>query len=105
MGSSRATCTRLLGVVACWAALNPGGGQISVDAQRPPRRRFQPVVIKGGLTPRSEVSDYDRAWERLIRLGVRPGGTTFAEAMRQRLREEFPWIDEETLDSIEKYHF
>src|SRR5262249_897937 len=88
------------------AALSLDSEQASADPQQQSDRRgCQPVVIKGGLTPRSEVSDYDRAWERLIRLGVRPGGTTFAEAMRQRLREEFPWIDEETLDSIEKYHF
>jgi hypothetical protein len=87
------------------SAFNPDSAQVSTDPQQVPRRRFQPVVIKGGLTPRSEVSDLDRLRERLIRLGVRPGGPTFAEAMRRRLREEFPWIDEETLDSIEKYHF
>jgi len=86
-------------------ALSPDRGEVGLDGEQKALRRFHPVVIKGGLTPRSEVSDLDRIRERLIRLGVRPGGRTFAEAMRRRLREEFPWIDEETLDSIEKYHF
>src|SRR5262245_45616888 len=54
--------------------LSPDGGKVSIEPPQVPTRIFQPVVIKGGLTPRSEVSDYDRAWERLIRLGVRPGG-------------------------------
>jgi hypothetical protein len=81
-------------------------GRSASQKQQPPRRRFQPWVIKGGLTPASEISGVDRIKERLIRLGVRPGGPTFPEVMRQILREQFPWIGEETtLDSIEKYHF
>ena len=45
------------------AVPSPDGGQINIEEQQPPRRRrFQPVVIKGGLTPRSEVSDLDRTW-------------------------------------------
>jgi hypothetical protein len=87
------------------AVPNPDVGQVSIPKQQPPRRRFRPWVIKGGLTPASEISGVDRIKERLIRLGVRPGGPTFPEVMRQISREQFPWIGEETtLDSIEKYH-
>jgi hypothetical protein len=87
------------------AVSSPDGGQVSIDEEQPPRRRFQPEVIKGGLTPESEISAVDRTRERLIRLGVRPGGPTFPEVMRQLLRQQFPWMDEETLDSIQECHF
>src|SRR5262245_9138832 len=65
------------------AVPNPDGGHVSINEQQPPRRRFQPWVIKGGLTPASEISGVDRIKERLIRLGVRLGGPTFPEVMRK----------------------
>jgi hypothetical protein len=80
-------------------------GKAGIDPPNEPRRAFQPVVIKGGLTSPSEVSAEDHLWERLIRLGVRPGGPTFPEVMRQRLREQFPDLTEEDLDDIAKYYF
>jgi hypothetical protein len=87
------------------AVPSPDSGEINIDEEQSPRQRFQPEVIKGGLTPESEISAVDRIRERLIRIGCRPGGPTFPEVMRARLREQFPDMDDETLDSIEKHYF